>query len=74
MKRRWRTMLGLLLSVAFASPVAAADGLLPSPYDILRDRGLDTPLLDAVPYCVPPGPNRAANGGGSGMTTQRRKR
>ena len=55
MKRRWRTMLGLLLSVAFASPVAAADGLLPSPYDILRDRGLDTPLLDAVPYCVPPG-------------------
>ncbi len=29
--------------------------LLPSPYDILRSRNLETPVLDAVSYCVPDG-------------------
>ncbi|CAM9238429.1 unnamed protein product [Discosporangium mesarthrocarpum] len=41
--------------VASAETAFAADAFPPSPYDILRSRDLDTPLLDAVAYCVPPG-------------------
>lgn len=55
MKRSALACLALVVSVATAEIATAADGLPPSPYDILRSRDLDTPLLDAVPYCVPPG-------------------
>lgn len=48
-------LLCLVAAVAASAHASAADGLPPSPYDILRSQDLDTPLLDAVPYCVPPG-------------------
>lgn len=38
-----------------ALQAAALDDLLPSPYDILRSHDLETPVLDAVPFCVPRG-------------------
>lgn len=54
--RAWSGPLRLLaiVSCLLAAPVAASD-LPPSSYDILSQRDLDTPVLDAVPYCVPQG-------------------
>lgn len=48
-------LLTLGLALASASTSAEAPRFPPSPYDILRSPALETPLLDAVPYCVPPG-------------------
>jgi len=39
----------------FAPSVQARSEFPPSPYDILGNRDLETPLLDAVEYCVPDG-------------------
>jgi hypothetical protein len=42
-----------LSAVAFSAAAKASEPLPPSPYDILRSRDLETPVLDAVAYCVP---------------------
>lgn len=50
------------LCVSFAGAAAAVEpSFPPSPYDILHNQDLGTPLLDAVPYCVPPGLDRAVD-------------
>lgn len=48
-------MLALWLVLPASSASSASAELLPSPYDILRSRNLETPVLDAVSYCVPDG-------------------
>ena len=47
--------LGFWSVLLVSSPAASFDKLLPSPYDILRSRNLETPVLDAVSFCVPDG-------------------
>ena len=59
MKRSALACLALVVSVATAEIATAADGFPPSPYDILRNQDLETPLLDAVQHCVPPGLDEA---------------
>ena len=45
----------VLAAIGLANTASIAADYLPSPYDILRSRHLETPLLDAVTYCVPGG-------------------
>ncbi|GEM_PF-4311162 len=45
----------VVLAVWAATVATAEEAFPPSPYDILRTQDLETPLLDAVPHCVPPG-------------------
>ena len=52
---RCAIVVSLWLVLWATTPSAAALDLLPSPYDILRSRSLETPVLDAVSYCVPTG-------------------
>lgn len=47
------TRLAVLLGLIVSTSVQAAAPLPPSPYDILRSRDLETPLLDAVGVCEP---------------------
>ncbi len=50
-----RGSLALLLLIAGPLEADGSEPLPPSPYDILKSRDLETPLLDAVPFCVPSG-------------------
>ena len=53
-----RSFWGMALALMLASlplTVQAKSAFPPSPYDILGNRDLETPLLDAVGYCVPDG-------------------
>lgn len=50
---RVATLIGALLWLGASTAAATAGDLPPSPYDILRSRHLRTPLLDAVPRCLP---------------------
>lgn len=45
----------VLIVLLGSSATWAASDFPPSPYDILGSRDLETPLLDAVGYCVPKG-------------------
>ncbi|MEM9175874.1 MAG: hypothetical protein AAGC67_11625, partial [Myxococcota bacterium] len=54
MRRRLGFLIGVLATFLLA-PFAGAERVPPSPYDILRSQDLETPLLDAVSYCTPPG-------------------
>ena len=44
-----------MIAEVFVPATTLARGLLPSPYDILHSRSLETPVLDAVSFCVPAG-------------------
>ena len=46
---------GLVLLATDVASAAAPMDMPASPYDILRSRHLETPLLDAVPRCLPEG-------------------
>lgn len=54
-KRPMRAWLLPLLVILGSLEAGASEPLPPSPYDILKSRDLETPLLDAVPFCVPAG-------------------
>lgn len=60
MSRGIRTFSAVMLcSVVVTAGATAREVFPPSPYDILRNQDLETPLLDAVRHCVPPGLDEA---------------
>lgn len=50
-----------LCAILASNATRAAGNFPPSPYDILRSQDLETPLLDAVPFCVPDGLDAATD-------------
>jgi len=55
------TMSGFCLASSGVGAAFAGDAFPPSPYEILASRDLETPLLDAVSYCVPKGVDAAVD-------------